>query len=84
MTVQEKVTLVQLFLRGQGVKDLAIFFACSEQTVQLVLREAIQQLTVLNEKLGMRINATPPRIEVTDVVGTMGAGGDHPVTIQES
>lgn len=54
LTVDDKITLVKLFLRGQDVKDLAIFFAAREQTVQRVLREALQQLSRLNEKIGTR------------------------------
>lgn len=55
MTPKDKITLVQLFLRGQGVKDLAIFFACTEQSVQRVLRESIQQLANLNGRIGQEL-----------------------------
>lgn len=64
LTVQDKITLVEFFLREQGVKDLSIFFACREQTVQRVLREAIQQLSSLNEKLGTRCQAAERELAV--------------------
>lgn len=57
MNAKEKQDLVALFLRGQGVKDLSIFFACTEQTVQRVLREAIAGLSHLNSRLGTELRA---------------------------
>lgn len=58
MTPSQKPELVKMFLRDHDVKDVAIFFGCSEGSVQRVLREAITQLANLNTALdAQRIRA---------------------------
>lgn len=72
MKSSEKPDLVKMFLRGVDVKDVSIFFACSEGTVQRVLREAITGLSQLNaslvERAGLRAKPDQPAIPVTPLV----------------
>lgn len=55
MKANDKRTLVQQFLRGQSVKDLGIFFACSDLTVQDIIREALTGLVDLNTAMGLEL-----------------------------
>lgn len=71
MTSQDKQMLVRAFLRGQTVKDLGIFFACSERTVQTVLREAIAGLSDLNGRLGMELRTQQATASHAAIVETV-------------
>lgn len=54
MTNATKPEVVKMFLRGTDLKDVAIFFGCSQGTVQTVLREALTGLSELNSELARR------------------------------
>lgn len=64
MLTWQKPEMVKMFLRGQDIADVAIFFGCSQGTVQRVLREAITGLSDLNGELakraGLRARAAEP------------------------
>lgn len=71
MKTRDKTMLVQAFIRGQSVKDLAIFFACADLTVQDILRDAITGLSDLNAAYGLelrKMRAAQPEPETVETL----------------
>lgn len=66
MTDREKPTFVQMFLKGKSVADCATFFLIREATAEQVLREAITQLSHLNQTLHKALidaRSTAPKVD---------------------